>query len=233
MLGTVQVRKINNHGAHHAEGVVVVIDVLRAFTTAAFAFESGAKEIILVKEHQEALDLRKQVPDAVIIGEINRGQPTSDFDYLNSPSQIQDAPLSGKTVILRTSSGTQGAVNAKHAEHLLLASFCTAQATLQYIRKLDPQIVTFVITSSHSIDEDLALADYLEARLLLGDEVTPCPYLKRVDASSSAQLCKNNEIEYMPKEDLDLALQIDKFSFYINTQVRDNLLVANRCLNHI
>lgn len=228
MLGTIQVRKINNHGAHHAEGVVVVIDVLRAFTTAAYAIESGAKEIVLVKEKDEALDLRKKLPNALIVGEINRGEPVDAFDFGNSPSQMQDANLRHKTIIQRTSSGTQGAVNARHAEHLLLGSFTVAQATLEKIRSLDPEIVTFVITSSHSIDEDLALADYLEARLLLGDEVEPDPYLKRVDASLSAQRCKDPKIDYMPQEDLDLALQIDKFSFCIQVTNHDGLLIANR-----
>jgi hypothetical protein len=35
-------------GARDASGVVVVIDVMRAFTTAAFAFAAGASEIDLV-----------------------------------------------------------------------------------------------------------------------------------------------------------------------------------------
>lgn len=228
MLGTIQIRKINNQGAHHAEGVVVVIDVLRAFTTAAYAFESGAKEIILVKEKEEALKLRSDIPNSVIIGEINRGLPVETFDFGNSPSQVKAADLKGKTIIQRTSSGTQGAVNAGHAKHLLLGSFSMAQATLKKIRELEPDIVTFVVTSSHSIDEDLALADYLEARLLLGDEIDPAPYLKRVDASLSAQLCKDPKIEHMPKEDLDLALQIDKFSFHIQVTNKNGLLIANR-----
>ena len=37
-------------GAREAEGVVVVIDVFRCFTTEAVAFANGAKEIILVAE---------------------------------------------------------------------------------------------------------------------------------------------------------------------------------------
>ena len=35
-------------GAQSAEGVVVIIDVYRAFTTESFAFQKGVEKIILV-----------------------------------------------------------------------------------------------------------------------------------------------------------------------------------------
>ena len=44
-------------GAHQARGVVVVIDVMRAFTTAAYAFGAGVVEIDLVATVEEALAL--------------------------------------------------------------------------------------------------------------------------------------------------------------------------------
>ena len=43
-----------------ATGTVVVIDVLRAFTTAAYAFATGAADITLVGEIEEAFTLRDQ-----------------------------------------------------------------------------------------------------------------------------------------------------------------------------
>ena len=48
-----------------ATGTVVVIDVLRAFTCAAFAFSAGAKEIILVQETADYLEslLQGHQPD--------------------------------------------------------------------------------------------------------------------------------------------------------------------------
>ena len=41
--------------ASEAVGTAVIIDVFRAFTTAAIAFDRGAKEITLVAEIEEAL----------------------------------------------------------------------------------------------------------------------------------------------------------------------------------
>ena len=59
---------------------VVVIDVLRAFTTSAFAFAQGAREIALVSTVDEAFQLRDQYPDALIMGEV-RGHPVDGFDF--------------------------------------------------------------------------------------------------------------------------------------------------------
>ena len=45
-------------GARRARGVVVIIDVFRAYTTAAVALSKGADKIILVAEVEEALALK-------------------------------------------------------------------------------------------------------------------------------------------------------------------------------
>ena len=50
--------------ADQARGAVVVIDVLRAFTTAAFAFTRGANRILPVSSVDEALALQQATPDA-------------------------------------------------------------------------------------------------------------------------------------------------------------------------
>ena len=47
-------------GAQEAAGTTIIIDVFRAFTTAAVAFERGATQIVLVAEIDEALALRRR-----------------------------------------------------------------------------------------------------------------------------------------------------------------------------
>src|SRR5688500_227387 len=57
------------HGAQEAEGVIIIIDVFRAFTTAAVAFARGVEKIILVAEVAEALALRAQGKGQLCMGE--------------------------------------------------------------------------------------------------------------------------------------------------------------------
>jgi len=42
-------------GAQDAEGTVIIVDVFRAFTTAAVAFSRGAAKIVFVAEVAEAI----------------------------------------------------------------------------------------------------------------------------------------------------------------------------------
>ena len=75
-------------GAQEARGTVVIVDVFRAFTTAAVAFSNGAEKIVLVAEVDEALQLRENGVGEVCIGEVNGIRPDG-FDMGQLP--IRDA----------------------------------------------------------------------------------------------------------------------------------------------
>ncbi|HKJ39511.1 MAG TPA: 2-phosphosulfolactate phosphatase, partial [Anaerolineales bacterium] len=135
----------NLETCHTATGVVIVVDVLRAFSTAAYAFSRGAEKVILVGDVDEAISLKSQIADSKAMGEV-RGLPPDGFDFGNSPTQIREQDLSGITIIQRTGAGTQGAVRCKNADVLIASSFVVAQATVKYVRSLAPTDVTFVIT---------------------------------------------------------------------------------------
>jgi 2-phosphosulfolactate phosphatase len=150
-----------------ATGTVVAIDVIRAFTTAAFALAAGARDIVLAGEVEEALALRERFPGALLMGEVNGVQPES-FDLGNSPSALIGLDLAGRRIIQRTSAGTQGVVRSTQAQALLTGSFVCASATARYLRKQNPASVTFVITGASprtNGDEDAACADYIQALL--------------------------------------------------------------------
>jgi hypothetical protein len=57
------------------DGAVVVIDVIRAFTTAAHAFASGASEIYLVGTVDEALAFKAAHPGTLAMGEAHGLRP--------------------------------------------------------------------------------------------------------------------------------------------------------------
>jgi 2-phosphosulfolactate phosphatase len=61
-----------------------------------------------------------------------RGQAPPGFDFGNSPFEISDIDFGGKTIIQRTSAGTQGIVEAAiEAERLYAASLVTAEPTVR------------------------------------------------------------------------------------------------------
>src|SRR5688572_24084000 len=90
-------------------GPVVVIDVIRAFTTAAYAFGAGAEAIYLVATVEEALAFTHAHPHVLAMGE-ERGRRIEGFTFSNSPVEVSRADLRGRTLVQRTSAGTQGVV---------------------------------------------------------------------------------------------------------------------------
>lgn len=214
------------HECSNAKGLCVVIDVLRAFTTAAFAFEAGVNEITLVSTIEEALQLHKEDPSLLLMGE-EGGMPIRGFHFGNSPADIAKSSLPNQNMVQRTSAGTQGVVNCRHAERLMIASFVVAEATIKHIEKLSPDQVSFIVTGVQNGDEDLACAEYMKCRLL-GQNVPIHPFLDRVHHSPEGKIFADPNIPEFAKEDLELAVQADRFSFAMEVEKRDDRLIARR-----
>lgn len=214
--------RANLESCSEATGHVVVIDVLRAFTSACYAFNAGASEIYLVYDIDDALALRERLPASLVMGE-EGGRPIDGFDYDNSPAQFVGADLSGKRLIQRTSNGVQGVVRSTRADAILTASFVCAGATADVLRARDPQRVTFVVTGWEDGEEDVACADYLEA-LLLDEEPEPNRYLERVRNSWNGQRFLDPAVDFLPAGDLPLATDLDRFDFALEVRPHNGLL---------
>ncbi len=212
---------------NESTGLVIVIDVLRAFSTAAYAFSCGSREILLVSTVEEALRLREQVPGSKAMGEVG-GLPPEGFDFGNSPTHLLQHELNGLTLIQRTGAGTQGAVRSKKADLLLAASFVVAGATVNYVCRYEPAEVTFLITGSMNNDEDVACAEYLEARLK-GHRPDTTPFVQRVYASRDSLQHVDPEQKAFPISDLDYCTQIDRFDFAMPITRESDRLVM-RCM---
>ena len=208
-------------GARRATGQTVIVDVFRAFTTAAFCIAAGAREIVLVGEHEQALAMKRDDPALFLTGEIG-GRPIAGFDVGNSPSAIEHLDLSGRRVIQRTSSGTQGVVAAQRAREVVLGSFVIAEATVRYLaaRADEVSIVAMGTNGADPNDEDDACADYL-ARRLAGERPDVAAIIARLwdDEDPSWP-------EWFPRRDAELACDVDRFDFAMPVTREKGLLVA-------
>lgn len=212
---------------HEATGLVVVIDVIRAFSTAAYAFGQGVERILPVGEPHEALALREKIPNSLAVGEMN-GIPFPGFDMGNSPKQMLEADdLRGRTLVQRTSAGTQGLIRSLKADTLLAASFVVARATADTLRNISADEITFVSTGINNNgrgDEDLACAEYIH-QLLIGAQPDPKPYLQRVRTSREAALFLDSALPQFPPEDVEHCTALDRFSFAMPVRRENGSLV--------
>jgi 2-phosphosulfolactate phosphatase len=203
-------------GARRATGAVVVIDVLRAFTTAAYAFDAGITEIELVSTVEEAL-----ARPGFRMGEVG-GAKIPGFDHDNSPSRLCGKRLSGRAV-QRTGSGTQCAVAATRASELWIASLVVASATARALQG-KPEVTLIVSGAPDEGEEDMACAIWIEA-LLKGET----PDYERTQAmvfASRAALKHKPFDKDRPLQDLECATAIDVFDFAMQVERDGSRLVA-------
>lgn len=195
--------------------VVVVIDVLRSFTTAAFAFSAGVRAIHPVETVAEAFHLQQALPRSVTTGAIAGGDPVPGFTFGNSPAAFVGTDLSGREAIQTTAAGVRGLCRFSHAGSVFAGALVCARATVSAIQRRQPADVMLLITGEwvdRDGDEDIACADYLEA-LLAGHSPDPGEFENRVRSSDFGRRFSDGGNPSLPLADLDLCAQADRFSF--------------------
>lgn len=216
-------------GARRARGVVVIVDVFRAFTTAAVAFARGAERIVIVPEIEEALRLRDAGVGDVCVGEVNGIRPEG-FDFGNSPHEMMQADLAGKVVIQSTRAGTVGVAAATGANEIYAGSLVVAEATARAIRRESPAEVTIVAMGWNAqvrTDEDELCALYLR-NLMEGRRPDRDAVRKLVLASGEVGKFHDPAQPHFHPEDLQIALEIDKYDFAVRIFKEGEFLVARR-----
>ena len=215
------------HNQPMATDTVVVIDVLRSFTTAAVVLARGARAIYPVERIAEASALFGRLDNVVSIGAVGGGDPVPGFDFGNSPSQLMQADVAGRQVVMTTAAGVRGLQRFRQARRLYAASLVCARATADAVRAAGAEEVCFVITGEwvdRNGDEDIACADYIEA-LLHDDAVGPEPYVQRIWESDFGQRFTAGTWPNLPLADLDIATRANLFDFSMPVRCEGGRLV--------
>lgn len=190
--------------------VAVVVDVMRAFTVAAWAFAQGAEKIVLAESLDEALALKADHPDWVAVKD---GPAAPGFDAVNSPGLLRSLDLGGRTVVQKTTAGTVGALAVKEAELVLCAGFVVAEPTARFLRARGGGSVTFVVTGEDGqADEDLACAEYIALRTT-GAATDAAGFLRRAAGSRAAAELAQGVRQGVHPDDVALCLELDRFPY--------------------
>jgi 2-phosphosulfolactate phosphatase len=209
-------------GAIDAVGIVVVIDVFRAFTVAAIALANGARQIIMVGDLDQALALRQQNLGRYCIGERGGTMPPG-FDFGNSPAELLQLRFDGETLIQTTSNGTRGILAAKGARKIYAGSLVTADATVRAIANSSDSQVRLVPMGDKDVnrtDEDEICALYMRSRLE-GRNPDLVAVRQAIETMSSRK-----DSGTLSQQDIDCCLQINSIPLAIKVEVKDGLFVA-------
>jgi 2-phosphosulfolactate phosphatase len=203
-------------GAQSAQGIAVVIDVFRAFSVAAYAFSRGAATVIPIAAIEDARELKRQHPDWLLIGE-RHARKLPGFDCGNSPADLEQLDLVGRTLIHTTHAGTQGLTNALQADEVLTGALVNAGAIVRYLQARQPEIVTIVRMgheARENSDEDDICAELLRSRLV-GEPMSIDGIRERLRGASSAQKFFDPACDWAPERDFELCTRVDEFDFVL------------------
>jgi len=196
-------------GARHARGLAVVIDVLRSFTVSAFALAGGALECRLVTTTDEARTLVAATPRAVICAE-EEGLPVEGIAISNSPTQIRAVDLKGRVLVQRSSAGTPVAASVHAGVDVFAASLVVARATVRACMSRHPDTLTLIASADYP--EDHACARYMEA-IINGESPDLDRLLRPLRDSERYAHLMSGAWPGFPPTDLELALELDRFTF--------------------
>jgi 2-phosphosulfolactate phosphatase len=110
---------------------IVVVDVIRATTTATTAIGMG-RRVFPARTSDEAFVLAKTLNDPLLVGELGGNMPYG-FDLTNSPVEISRRTDVHRPMVLVSSSGTQLLLNSEGSEAVYVACFRNFSAVAGHV----------------------------------------------------------------------------------------------------
>jgi 2-phosphosulfolactate phosphatase len=109
---------------HEAAGrAVFVIDVLRTTTTICAALHNGARAVVPVSTAEEATRLAQTLgPEDVVLAGERGSERIPGFALGNSPLEMAESAVRGKTLVMTTTNGTAALLAAQGARETYVAS---------------------------------------------------------------------------------------------------------------
>jgi 2-phosphosulfolactate phosphatase len=121
---------------------VVLIDLFRATSTMLAALANGCKEIVPSAEIEEVINMSKnyEKDSYLLCGERNI-QAIDGFHLSNSPLEYTTEKVSGKTLLMTTTNGTQAFKRATDAAEVLICSLTNVDTVAGYLAEQQNDVV--------------------------------------------------------------------------------------------
>ncbi len=185
----------------------VLIDIYRSTTTMPLMLKRGANMIIPVSSVSVAKKIKSDNPDYVIAGE-RYGFKVPGFQMSNSPYEVMNTELAGKTVIFTSTNGTRVLNKIKESEAIFICSYINIFATLPLLKKFDAIDAVLSGRPDGYADEDYYFGMFVKDYLEKGNE----KFDYYVDLTRKGQGTKRLTL-IGGKKDVEICLQRDLVSF--------------------
>lgn len=205
------------------KNIIVIIDVFRAFSTAAFVLARSPNLYFLTNSSSIISELANLYKNPILIGKAEIGQNVF-YTIPNSPTRTKALAIEQRIILHRTEAGAKGILNALQknpANIVLAASFVNAKATAKYITTLPHKKVTLIPMGHEAVTpslEDNLCAEYIYG-LLKGKSVFLSANWPSIRKGAGKYFFTDDQWQY-PKQDFNLCLKPNQFNFAIQANLR-------------
>ncbi len=145
----------------------VVIDVLRATTTIAFALHNGAESVQVFDNLDDLRQTANKWPESsrLLLGE-RGGKRVEGFDLGNSPLTVGTEQVSGKRLFMSTTNGTRSLHRVRDVQSLYTMALANRQAVVEQLLKEGFEEVWIVGSGwegTYSLEDSLAAGALIES----------------------------------------------------------------------
>lgn len=197
MQKTVVIDRLTGSAYRYREGwAIVVIDVIRATTTAITAAASG-RRCFPAPSAEAALAIAAELDNPLLAGEQDGNVPGS-FEMDNSPALLSERTDTHRPLVLVSSSGTRVIHEAAGCDAVYLASFRNYSALPAHLARRHGRVAVIGAgTKGEFREEDQICCAWIAAALMMRGYVGENPETYSVvnrwqDAPPSACLCSNS-----------------------------------------
>lgn len=154
-----------------AGATVVVIDVLRATTTIAYALAAGAAQVIPCLEIEDARRTAARfAPGQALLGGERGGVKIEGFDLGNSPEEYSPDVVRGRSIVFTTTNGTRAMMRCRQAKRVLLGAIVNLSAVAKAIVRDENIHLVCAGTEGEVSFEDTLIAGWLAHRRWVAQE---------------------------------------------------------------
>jgi 2-phosphosulfolactate phosphatase len=209
--------------------ITIVIDVFRAFTTAAYILEQEPKTYILTFKSNIINQLSLKTRNPFKVGKPEKGVHLK-YHIPNSPTRVFEQSLKNRSVFHRSQAGGMGILLTKEADIILIAGFVNAKATASYVQEFEDAVVTIIPMGHEGIHPSLEddLCGLYIMFLIWQYEMDVTPFLNDLKTGSGAYFFSQDQWQY-PREDFQKCLYINRFNFPICAVLQEEYALLKRC----
>ena len=193
---------------------IVVVDVIRATTTATTAISLG-RRVFPVRTTDEAFVRAENLKKPMLVGELGGNMPYG-FDLTNSPVQISIRTDIDRPMILVSSSGTQLLLNSDGSEGVYISCFRNFSAVAKYIAGKHERVAILGAGSRGSFRREDQMGCAWVAEKLVGEGYDPsdrktADIILKWSGISSSEARNGKSADYLRKtgqeHDLDFVVK--------------------------